>query len=344
MAPTYPVFTVDLTGELLGSGVHGLVEHDWARDGWAPFTPVVMTADEEQAFEQTVVDGAGVLTSTAPTGGSFRVAYLREGTVCRDSEVTSLVLGPGDWAFTNAQQGHLHRVREVAPGVWEAIAVWTAVFGGGYQLLNVRGVRFDGTTIWQSGGDDATAGDFGFIDHATRLTGVRRFTGFGLFLNEYQARDTGRLAHLLTGDLVTIADLTDTSFNETAVALNGSVGPSGVAQVLDPTHTDLVPWTPVAGGTLVPVSDEKRVCPFWLSTRVRGGTASALTVELKRWRPDEPEPDWSDVRVQRRAVVPDVDVPALAVDAGYAALWGAHFLDGSSGAWGGARFRRLSTA
>jgi hypothetical protein len=84
-------------------------------------------------------------------------------------------------------------------------------------------------------------------------------------------------------------------------------------------------------------TNQKRWAPFWLSTRVRGGSASSVVVEAKRWRPEDGEPDWSDARVMRQTIATNGNVPALALGPGSCALWGAHFISTSSGSWGAVR-------
>jgi hypothetical protein len=340
---TIPVFTVDLTGEVLGRGVHGLVEHDWSRDGWEPLTPVVMSADGAQVFEASVVDGRGVVTGTQAGNGGLRVAYLRSGTDWRDGEVRSLVYGPtADWDGSNAQQGHLHRVRQVSSGLWEGIAVWTTVVGGfRYDFLHCNAVRFDGTTLSQGTG----APGFGATDASSfeRRVVVNR-------ANRVDAFDVVQFRHCLPthlygladGDLVSVTGMVEASLNLSNVAVSGVNRSTGFFQAASATAGDLT--DEAAGGTVLHagVDVNRRYCPFWLATRAVGGTGSSVTVEAKRWRPEDPEPDWGDARVLRGTITPSVGVPALPNGAGLHGLWNAHYHDGSGGAWGDLRFRRLT--
>jgi len=327
--------TIDAPGAALG------IVHEWDIDGWAPFTPVTISADGSQAFSTTVVAGKGVITGTQPTGGSLRRAYLREGTLWADSEITSLIYGPGAGFNSDAQQGHLHRVREISPGVWEAIAAWTAVLGGGYETLNTRGVRFNGTTLFQSGGDAAVSSDTPAFERRLQIMTKERITAFGLFFNNLGVTPS-HLWGLTTGDVVTV-DSSDATMDATAEALNGATPGDGIIQMAELT-TLATSALAVDRGTVLPsgASFQKRFCPYWLTTRVRGGSASALTLEAKRWRPEDPEPDWGDPRVLRRSITTSVDVPALALGPGLCGLWGAHFINGTTGTYGGATFRQAA--
>lgn len=315
--------------------------HNWATDGWGPFVPVLINADGAQTFATTVVTGSGIITGTQAGSGNMRVAYVRDCTEWVDSEITSLIRGPTGWNTINAQQGHLHRVREVSPGLWEGIAVWTAVVGGDYSLINTRGVRFDGATLFQSDGDLATSTDSATIDRGLRVDARQRFN-FVSWFNEYRCSPV-HLWGLAVGDIVTITSVSGTGFNETGVVVANADRTGGVVQVVDPTDTTAVAYAITPAGLIVPsgVHAQKRWTPYYLRSRVVGGTASVATVEWMRWRLGDPVPDWSDPRVQRKAIASNASVPALATQAGKCGLWGAHFTGGSAGVWGEARFREV---
>jgi hypothetical protein len=318
------------------------VVHDWDLDGWDPFTPVVISDDDPQVFDLTVASGRGVITGSVADNGNHRVAYLREGTLWADSEITSVIYGPGGtaWTGTNGQQGHLHRVREVEPGVWEAIAAWTAVFGGGYETINTRAVRFDGATLFQGDGDIATSADIPFIDRRLAIVSKERTTGFGLFFNNMGVTPA-HLYGLAGGDIVTV-DSTDATMDQTDIAVNGATPGTGVVQVVEPTTLSTSALA-VDRGHITPsgVSRSKRWVPYVMSTRVVGGDATAAVLELKRWRLGDPEPDWSDPRVQRQDVTANAGVPTVPTEPGLCALWAAHFFGGSTGTFGGLRFRQI---
>ena len=323
-------------------------EHDWALHGTTDWSPVTITNDAGQVFALTSATGVGTVTGTQAGHGNHRVAYVHSCPSVADGEMVSLVLGPSGWNAGGAQQGHIHRVREISPGLWEGIAVWTAVVGGGYELLNTRGVRWDGTTLFQSGGDVATSADSGFIDRRSRVYARERFN-FGAWFNRYHVMPAAAWGQngqwgLAIGDLVTVTSVSGTGFDETNVAVQDMNPLNGYVQVQDPAETVAVPYAVSPDGIITPssTSNQKRWTPYYLATRVVGGTASAATVEWMRWRYEDGGPawpDWSDARVQRKAIASNGSVPALATQAGQFALWGAHFHDGSAGSWGKVRMR-----
>jgi hypothetical protein len=318
-----------------------VINHDWNTDGWAAFTPVTISADGPQAFTTSVVNSRGVIAGTQPPpNGSLRVAYQRKGTKWADSEITSLFAGPVPAWNQNAQQGHIHRMREVSPGLWEGIAAWNAVFGGDYSIINTRAVRFDGVTLFQSNGDAAFNSDINFIDRRLEVVSKLRGTAFGLFFNNYGCVP----AHLygLSGGNVTITS-GDATFAETNVTLTGATPGAGILQVQE-TVTLSTSAIAADQGTIVPAGNDaqKRWLPYWFSTRVRGGNDTAAVIEVKRWRPEDPEPDWGDVRVVRANVTTNAGVPSIATQPGMCALWGAHFTNaGPAGTFGPARFRKV---
>ena len=317
------------------------IVHRWSEDGWDDFHPMVMAGDTVQRFDATVANGRGVITAAFDTPNVRHMAYIREGTLATDSEIVSPIYPPVGWNGNNAQQGHLHNIREIAPGVWEAIMIWTSVvFGGDYGTLHMAGVRWDGTALDLSAGG-FTGADQRFIDHTVRVLGHRRFN-FGVWINEYTLAEP--VIDYAPGDIVTVSLDPTAGFNETNVAVTGWDPIAGIVQVLDPSDTAAVAYTPVEAGMLrhSGVDSQKRWAPFMLATRVIGGTAGSVQAEAMRWRLGTPPADWGDPRVQRITCTPDGDVTAMAAGPGGLGLFGAHFNAGSSGSWGdGVVFRRL---
>lgn len=349
-SPTVPGLTTHV-GTLLSNGTHGLVEHQWQRHGWMPLTPITVTADGTQSFTQTVANGRGTLTSTQPTNGSLRRIYTHNATNWTDSEITSVIYPPVGWNGTigapgnNAQQGHVHRVRQVSAGLWEGILIWTSVVAGGdYGYLHCAPLRFDGTSVFLGTNNGAFGWtDAGYVDRTVRVVGHLRHTVFGLWFNEYTVAQPERLRYLASSDTVSVVNMTDATFNETGVAINGVSTDTAVIQVIDPTHTAAVSYTPDGGGSIAPVgaSSQKRWTPYVMATRVMGGTATEVPVEVKRWRLGEAEPDWSDQRVCRGLAQVNGTVTQAALGPGLCGLFGAHFHNGSGGQWGDVRFRQL---
>lgn len=328
----------------------GAVLHDWTLHGTRGWTPVVINQDSAQAFTLTANNGRGTIAAGASSSGNHRVAYLHDNTEWRDGVVTSLIWGPtADWSGVNAQQGHLHRVRQISTTTWEGIAVWTSIVGGAdYGYLHANGVRFNGTTLSQATNADLIFGPFGYgdsayIDHRLCVIGTQRSQPI-LWANDFRVQRP-QLVTVAATDIVDIADFTDTTFNETGVAVNSIIdGPGGVLRFIEGVSTNAVAYAAVKAGTITPagVDSQKRWCPFWLASRVIGGTVSSVTIEAKRWRVDEAEPDWGDARVQRAATTVSASVPQLAIGAGRHGLWGAHFLSTSGGAFGNVRMERVT--
>lgn len=328
-------------------GALQVVEHDWNTHGWTGFSPSIITADDAQAFTVSTSGGRGVVTAASDTDANHRVAYLRAGTSWVNSMVTSTVYGPtADWDGTNAQQGHIHRAKLRSDGTWEAIVVWTSITGGSdYGYMHCNSVRWDGTTLTQADGADEFSGPFGYgdstyIDHRLQVIGVQRQQPL-LWVNDYRVAKPWRVT-VTTNDLVTASNFVDTTFNTASTVAIQSItdAAAGIIRVIDATHTSAVAYTATKLGYLTPggVDGQKRWCPFRLSTRVIGGTATSVSVESKRWHVDEAEPDWGDARVQRGSIAADADVPDLALGPGLCGLWAGHFNTSSGGAWGPVRF------
>lgn len=341
----------DPTGELLiNFAKQEGISQNWGRDGWGPFDQVVMTRDGTQNFVKSVVNGKGVITGTESGMGNHRVALLRRGTSWADGEIVSLIYGPTTpiWNGTNAQQAHLHRVRYLSATEWEGIAVWTSiVFGGDYAYLHVAGVRFsaDGAlnSLKLSTGPPSSFGfnDVSYVERRIRVGKGRRAA---LGPNEYMGCDPPHLYGLANGDKVTVTGMTDNSFNVTDLAVSLVDREMGYFQIAD---GGLLVSDLLGGGKVVHAEGlykQKRWTPFFLATRVVGGSINSITVQGKRWRPEEPEPDWGDDRVQIGEITPSSEIATLPVGEGLHGLWVAHLNGGSTAAWGNVVFRKISPA
>ena len=327
-------------GGVAGAGRQ--IVHDWSLHGWAPWDEVVITRHGTQRFDKSVSGGRGVVSGPGPEN-NHRVALLRQGTLWRDAEVRSVVWGPtGAWNGNNAQQGHLHRVRQIGPNLWEGIAVWTSVaFGFDMGYLHCASVRWNGTTLWQSSNDGGMGtNDNAWIDRRLPLVSASRFEAFGLVFTRLGILPPHGYG-IRPGTVVTV-DSEDDSYDAVNVPIQG-VDPAGFIQLQ--YGSAAAPLT-VARGHVTPSGpdQQKRWCPFGFATRVRGGTAGSVLVEAKRWRYGwEPEPGWDDPRVMRTNVIPDQggNVPTMATQPGAHGLWAAHFYNGSGGAWGPVSFVSL---
>lgn len=307
--------------------------HDWAAGGWGRFDPLVMTEHGTQQFVESVVDGRGRLVGPVPDAGSLRVAYRLPGTRWADSTVRSLIWGPtAPWSGNNAQQGHLHRVREVSPGMWEAIAVWTSVvFGGDYRSMHVNGVRFSGgsDSLLQGSGAFSLLDTGDPIDHRVTILARQRADGEDTF----QVATPERVRHW--GESAEVLIEGAAGFDQESVAVD-VVTADGLVTVPAASGGSEAWALAAPGATIEPVNTtQRRWAPYWLATQVQGGTTDEVPVAWKRWRYGDPEPDWGDpVAVTRSTVASNQNVPELAIGAGSCALWGAHFYDGSGGEWG----------
>jgi hypothetical protein len=255
---------IEQQGELNSLATRVAYTHDWGLHGTDDFTPVVISNDAGQVFSLTAPTGTGTVTGTQAGHGNHRVAYVHSCPAVADGEMVSLVLGPTGWNNGGAQQGHIHRVREISPGVWEGIAVWTAVVGGGYELINTRGVRWDGTTLSQSNGDVATSGDSGFFDRRSRVYARERFQ-FGAWFNRYHVLPRNAWGQagqwgLAVNDLVTITAVSGTGFDETNIAVQDLNPTTGYLAVQDPSDTGAVAYAITPDGIITPssTSSQKR--------------------------------------------------------------------------------------
>src|SRR5262245_57454141 len=135
-----------------GAGAHGAIDHDWAADGWAPFTvQVVATRDGAQVFTPSVVNRRGRITSAgAVAAGNHRVWFLHPGMNTADGELAVTMHPPSVWDTgdpgNRPQLGLVLRAQLVpgSPNVWRAFIVWYDIaFATSGMLANTWQV--DGT-------------------------------------------------------------------------------------------------------------------------------------------------------------------------------------------------------
>lgn len=327
--------------------IQDVITHDWSLDSWGDFEPITITEDGDQEFDLSVVNGKGHIQGDS-SGGNLRVAYTHLGTDgWLDSEIRSVIWGPTEpWVGNNAQQGHIHRVREVSPGNYEGIAFWTSVvFGANYSFIHVNAIRFDGTTLLQGDGSEVNAGtsDSDWIDRDVMIEGRDHINAFTATRVRYTPRSN--FQYVTNEDTVSTIDMDDSDLNvEDADVATNDISRGQIAIINNEPNGD-IPWSIAqwdsrvrpTGGSL-----NKRWVPYVLATRVRGGSSSEIPVEYKRWRLEDPEPDWGDPRVRRGTVQTNDNIPDLPVEGGRCALWGAHFYDGSGGEFGDITFTNLT--
>lgn len=314
-------------------GVHGVFEHRWDVDGWAPFTQNIITADGAQVFTPTVTGHRARVTSAAVAAGNHRVGYVRNGTNWPDSEIESIMYPPSAWApspVNRPQMGHMHRIQPVpgSPGTWRAwVASYDIAFGtSGFNLATWQ---WEGTTLIQGSGGGATA-DIGpgSADRASRVNWVQRIDAFDVAVYGVIPNDAHGLA---VGDTVDIANCTQAAFNFTGKVINGV--PYGKVQIPDLTVGDVA--VTFATADLYPSTTNTRYFPRKVKSRLLGDILG-----VKLWRFDEPEPDWSDLTRTRFITTPPTS-PPLPSGSGLCGLTFGHAHDSSYTEIGDVTFRRL---
>lgn len=143
MAPTIPVYTLDITTDPLGFGIHGIGEVDWRRQNLATWNRFVMNDDVTVTNTVVeVVDGMfwGYGTGGAGTTSERRDWYLIPGTEgWIDTEMTALIWGGMNQLGNGmAQHGLIHRAYIDGDGQKGAIVWHDTIFGiGSIQNLGV---------------------------------------------------------------------------------------------------------------------------------------------------------------------------------------------------------------
>jgi hypothetical protein len=264
---------------------HGVVVHSWRKDGWTPFDQFTISVDRSTTNTVSVNEDRGRITS-AGTDGSFREIRAHEDTNWEDSEIVSLWWSPSvmDTGTATPQMGHVHRFKEISPGVWSGYVVTNNITFSAYSTWNQN--------IWQTNLTTLTLGSNGgnkvFTDALNRQLGVQavsRFTGFGLWFNDYRVVPN-HLWGLAAGDVVS-ADVGDATFDETNLAVNAVNTIVGNVQLNENTVAQQVAVAQkFETGTITPQS-HRRWFPSWVKTQLRG-----TVLRVKVWRYMEPEPDW----------------------------------------------------
>lgn len=337
----------------LGDDLHGVIVHDWNRDGWSAFTSETISLGDlalTTPWTQSVVNNRGRLTaiSGSTQQGGMRVAYLRAGTSWRDSEITSVFHAPSYWSTNNAQIGHMHRIQPIAGSTfWMAIAIWTSVvFGGDYGFLHAAVARFGPqsyVTVHLGPSSSLGTSNAEYLDRTQTVLSVNRFDFLGAKFNQYFVGG-GNALELPDSTTVSFSGFADATFNLTTS--NVTIEPNlGLIQAGHPTATTTAAAQATTGQVRpAGASAQLRWAPYYLSTRVVGGSATSINVQIKRWRPDEGEVPWSSVRSMSVTLTTSNPlIPTVPTEAGYCGLWGAHVYDGTFVEWGDMRFRRIDS-
>lgn len=290
-----------------GAGAHGHVEHSWARDGWAPLTPVVVTADAGQAFTLTVAAGRGRATSAAGNpAGNHRVWYLHPATDWARARVTTTLWGPSNWTTPNRPQLGLvlgaQRPDPVgSPNRWVAFVVWYNIIGVDATPagLLANGWDITGTSVTLGNGGGAGGG----ISAVNRQAVVVKAEHLSFLGSELSVmRVTPPWASIIAnGTPFVLTGMEDPDYDIAAGVVGGAAaGDINITAELDAAPTN--PADNIAGGLLVPARPWD-ACPYKIAAE-RTGPA---TIRVAQWAygaapPDEGDPRWTSVTITQGAM------------------------------------------
>lgn len=261
-----------------------VVNHDWTLNGWDPFFKVVINIHGNDSYSDTIVTGRGRITGTG-TNGNRREWRLHRDTNFANSEVRSLWWGGSVWdsggSGATPQMGHVHRAKEVAPGVWQGWVVSNNIFLTEQNTINQN--------IWEGAGTStlilgSRGGSKTFpLARTLQVTGVTRVNFLG-WINQYVVNPK-HMYGIKNGDLVTTTSL-DSTFVETGqpVTVDYATGAANIPEAV--TQSGVAAKFDV--GTIT-VTGAGKHWPYWVASRLIG---NVLTV--KAWRFKEDEPDWGD--------------------------------------------------
>jgi len=324
-----PPSTAVHASSLLDDGLHGIVERDWVQDGTTDLTRTVMSQHLTNGFTAAVVNGFLVFSSVSASGDSQRECWRIGDTAWADSEMTSLIGRPDSLGGSPnaAQWGHMHRVWfDTGANLWKAFTVWTDILFALPPLFNAGVVSWapDGTGLALN---SVNLGDYQSMWRNMPIYRAQRTSNVATHWTSAPWLDA-----LAVGDLIeSITGMADTSFNATNVTLTAI---DRVARTFSFAQTASNATDASAGGLATPPQPH-RTLPMMLSTRLIGNTVYA-----KQWRPEEPEPDWTNpYRVF--STTPGAGPPAPYSGTGDCALWVAHLQNPNKSRYGGVRCRHL---
>ena len=257
------------------------IQHNWVRDGWTPWVPVLVNPSDDTVLTDTVTEGRGRITGSG-TGGNRREWRLRRSTNWVDSEIVSLWWG-GSVFDTNValpQMGHVHRAQRDHTGRWRAVVVTNNIFLSQPNTINQN--------VWESEDDTLTLGSngqskaFGLLDRSLNVTAVQRIS-FGGWINQHVVTP----AHLYGLEVGVACDVTslDSTFAETGAAVSAVA--HGLVTFTEPTTESSVAKK-VDSGAITPTNASgRRYWPYWVRSQLRGDV-----LRVKAWRHMDTEPDW----------------------------------------------------
>jgi hypothetical protein len=307
--------------------LHGVLEHRWAADGWAPFSRHIVNQDGAQVFNLATSGDFGRITSTT-ADGNHREILVHEGMTAVDGELTAIIRGPSTYVSGNRPQGGLCLGYQLIDGFHVGYVVWYDIFAGNPRVWNLSGWRGNGgATLNQAAGGQYTAA----VARDLRVLTVTRFL-FGSWINEMVCLPS-HLYGLTAGDTLTV-DVDDNTFDATAVAVSTASNETGMVQYLEPDTLSAVSLK-AAIGTAVRSDNHRRFFPMAIKAR-RIGTQ----ISVKVWRAGaDPEPaDWQ----LQQTVATDADFPTLPSGELPFGLVVGHAHDGSYLDYSDFTFRRLA--
>lgn len=315
-----PGFAVDTGVFRLGDGVtpwnglsstgSGAVEHVWATQGVAGWTPANInpgtTGDTTPCTMSVSASKLRGRVTRAVADSNEREMFLHDGTNWADSEVRSTIYGPdaATWGAPNAgvQLGHVHRAQLMNDGVnYRGVIVNQNVIFSGFYIWNIgvwNGTRTNGTSKIAAGPSFQPQ-----VLGQQSIIAVERYSNAGTWTDRFYLDSIGNIQ---VGDIVSAYGLATTAFNRTELTVTlvqpGPIGSaamlgkgvaivectkSGTTAAVVARTADLGTIQPAAiGGTVL---STKFANPVHLATRVIGTNLWA-----KAWRADQGEPDWDD--------------------------------------------------
>jgi hypothetical protein len=305
------------------------VAHDWAADGWTPFTFRRLTADGTQQFAKTIAGARGRFAPVLGTNGNYRELALHQAMFWEDGEIEALIWGPSTLPVSGCQMGLVGRAKLDPNNEVRAMAGWYDVTLPFPQVINRNAVR--GTA---AGALEAATGantDFDAqLRKTMRVTAALRIDG--LDVSQYHCREVWDLRD---GDVGDITGCATGSLNRVGVTAANVDPPLGFFQATDTTVGDVA--LSIQEGTFTLTNNVRAVFPYVLGLRVVGST---ISTRVYRYRPGAVAPDWGDT-AGVASTVPVATTFQLPTGPGFWGLWMGHGVTPNFGEFGWVRGRQL---